>query len=177
MRITRDYGNGIVFTADCRTMKECIKELSSADDLFSDMKCAAKDDSGQVVTSNDVHFNYRKNDHGEFFEQVCQSRDNGGKLRYFKRNLSIYNDNTERLYVKRKVEDKTMELNPTLGYAGWFKLPSPSERGGGYQNRQQQPQQQYQQPSAPAAAPPPPAAQPQYQQPAVQAEPYEEIPF
>lgn len=162
IRVTRNYGNGFTATIEGAKGTDLVRQMSIADELFMDIRCAAEVD-GQRLVSDQVAFQFREAGGYSFYEQVCvDSTPEAHKLKYYKRELGQSKDRAQEgyLYVKRKPE---LNANEVPGYAGWKKYSNPNG-GGGYapqQQQQPQPQQQAPPPPPPQQQAPPPQQQPQ----------------
>lgn len=142
IRLKRNYGNGIEIEVEAAKYTELIEQLSVADELFMDIRCAAKID-GELVISEKVRFQHRKNGDDHYYEQVCMD----GKLKWFKRKLGQHKGSTiGSLFVNTKTEDDPKQQN---GLAGWSKYVGNDGGSGGYS------QQQRREPPRQEQAPPP----------------------
>lgn len=179
--VKRDYGNGISVEVEEDTMTRVLKNLHSCDELFFDIRCAAVV-NGQRLVSDKVKFNHRTTEQGhDYFEQICVDGANDGALRWYKRSIGIYNDKTDRCFLKTRVDDKTA-ANSTLGLAGWHKYNGNSSGGQSYGGGQSYQQSSHQQPAASHQSQPQqqaPQQQPAYSppQPSQSAADIDDIPF
>ncbi len=118
MKLTRDYGNGIVVEVEGADVRELWKHLAACDDAFADTVCAAKIDD-KVVKSDKVHFSYRVVDDNAYYEQVCVDKTpDGYKLRGYKRRFGQHKKQPT-LFPKDSVADVPDGEIP--GLAGWSK--------------------------------------------------------
>lgn len=177
--VNRKYDNGMSVTVQGETIQDVLQDLSLCDEVFRDLTCYVKDESGKTVKSDDVVFRVRHTDHGPYYEHVCVA---GGPFQGYKRHIGEYQDKKKGMFVKRHVDEKD-RVNHAVGGYGWKKYVG-GESSGNYSNSQQsyqQPQQSYQQPQQSYQQAPPQQAPPQQspvQQPAYQpAADIDDIPF
>lgn len=118
MKLTRNYGNGIVVEVDGPTVKDLWKQLAACDDAFANTVCAAKID-GKVVKSEQVHFAHRVVDDNDYFEQVCvDNTPEAHTLKFYKRRFGQHK-NGKTLFPKDSVAD--IPEGDIPGLAGWSK--------------------------------------------------------
>ena len=135
IRLKRNYGNGIEIEVEATKYTELIEQLSVADELFMDFRCAAKID-GELVVSEKVRFQHRKNGDDHYYEQVCMD----GKLKWFKRKLGQHKGSTiGSLFVNTKNEDDPKQQN---GLVGWSKYIGNGDGGGYSQQPRREPTRQ-----------------------------------
>jgi hypothetical protein len=123
MKLTRDYGNGIVVECEGANVRELWQQLAACDDAFSNTVCAAKIDD-KVVKSDKVHFVYRVVDDNDYYEQVCvDNTPEGHKLKFYKRRFGQHKKHPT-LYPKDSPADIPDGEIP--GLAGWSKYVKPA---------------------------------------------------
>ncbi len=163
IRLKRNYGNGIEIEVEAAKYTELIEQLSVADELFMDIRCAAKID-GELVVSEKVRFQHRKNGDDHYYEQVCMD----GKLKWFKRKLGQHKGSTiGSLFVNTKNEEDPKQQN---GLVGWSKYIGGGNGSGFGSNGSSYQQEQRREPPRQEQAPPP-------RQPSYSAVADEDIPF
>jgi hypothetical protein len=119
VKVTRPYKNGIVVEVEAADMTDVVKSLAFADDVFSDLVCAAEID-GKIHTSDNVSFVHRVVGKHQYFEMVCKDK---GPLHGFKKRLGQYDgDRRGMLFSKnRPAEGEVPGLN------GWSKYVAPND--------------------------------------------------
>ena len=124
MKLTRDYGNGIVVEVEGKSVKELWKDLAACDDAFANTVCAAKID-GKVVKSEKVHFVHRVVDDNDYYEQVCvDTTPEAYVLRGYKRRFGQHKKHPT-LFPKDSAAD--VPAGEIAGLAGWSKYVKPAE--------------------------------------------------